>query len=221
MNWWDELDYLENPFTIKPRQKFEEFIGQEITIKKILKDVEKGKIITIKGEFGVGKSSILKSIIKKYEGKKVVCYIDAHKKNLDLNVQKISENAGGFFSKTFKIQTKNMILLVDEAQNLSQQEIQTLVSEHKKVFKTIVFATSKPDLVIQNSTNNYYLQKFTLENAKELVKNRLNGEQLLPDVVIQKLYEKSQTPRTFLQLCDDTMKNAVSKGKQEATLSDT
>jgi replication-associated recombination protein RarA len=225
MSWYKKLKIKENPFTIKPNQNLENYIGNQDQIKNILRLVNEKKLIIIKGEYGTGKTTILKSIINEFKGQKKLFYQNAFYSN-EINPKKISIEAGNFFSRTLNIETKDIILLIDEAHALSDGAFEQITKEFKKTFKAIILATSKTDYVFPQKiqllkTKEFLLEKFTKENAKEIVKTRLNGShQVLPENVIEVIYDQSKTSREFLQKCDDACRNAIEKGKTKVSVKD-
>lgn len=225
-SWYDELDFAENPFTIKPRQDLQEYIGHTQTINQILKHIQQKKVVIIKGEFGTGKTSILKSIISEHKGNRKIFYYNAFKTKKDIDTQKISKNAGGYLSKKLGLKTKDIILLVDEAHVLSQKSFQEIKKAYKKIFKSIIFVTSEikyefPEIIQKLKPKKFELKKFSEQNALQIVSNRLNGEtDILPDVVVKKIYSESKTPREFLQKCEDACITALQKGKMKVTIKD-
>lgn len=225
MTWYDELDFAENPFTIKPREELEEYIGQKKILNQILRKVNQKKIIILRGELGTGKTSILKSIINEFKGKRIVYYHNAFSSKQDIDAKKISKNAGGYLSRKLGVETKNIVLLVDEAHVLSGKSFEEITKNFKKTFRAVVLVTSEMNYKfpsqIDKLKEEFQLHKFTSEMAKELVANRLNGEtEILPDEMVEKIYDKSKTPREFLQRCEDACKSAVEKGRVTVTVKD-
>lgn len=225
MSWYNELKLKENPFSIKPNQTLKNYVGEQEQIQNILRLVNEKKLIIIKGEYGTGKTTILKSIINEFKGEKKLFYQNAFYSN-EINPNKISVDAGNIISRTLKLKTKDIILLVDEAHALTDDAFEQIAKEFKKTFKAIILATSNTEYVFPQriqllKTKEFQLEKFTKENAKEIVKTRLNGSHnLLPEPVIEIIYDQSKTPREFLQKCDDACKNAIEKGKTKVSIKD-
>ena len=60
LTWYHELGFFDNPFSIKPAAFHNELMGYNQTIKEINKKVEESNIIFISGEYGTGKTTVLK-----------------------------------------------------------------------------------------------------------------------------------------------------------------
>jgi replication-associated recombination protein RarA len=211
MVWYNNLGYTENPFSIKPNQKYNLFFDNKNLKEDIINNIQNNKNVVLRGIFGTGKTSILKKIIKEYGGKNKIYYFNAYSKSSPINYDKVLRNAGGFFSKLFKIKSKDVILFIDEAHHLTDENLEQL--NNYSEFKSTVLVSSNKDYKVPNKLSNKFkltinLGSFTDFDALNIVKDRLGEEQdLLDDGEILSVYKKSVTPREFLLNLDSYCKN--------------
>ena len=74
LTWFHELGFFDNPFSIKPAAFDNELMGYSQVIKEINDKVAGSYIVFISGEYGTGKTTVLKKIINEFKGKKQVIY---------------------------------------------------------------------------------------------------------------------------------------------------
>jgi predicted AAA+ superfamily ATPase len=220
MNWYEELGFDTNPFTIKPQESFYDFYGEKDTIKDVLKAVTKGSMVQVIGEYGTGKTTVLKAIIDKFKGKRKVFYYNAYTSEKSIDYDRILVKGGSFFSRLFGIKTKEMILLLDEAHNMMPRDLEDLQDNFNEgFFKSVILVTSdkahKFPKAIENliDGNRFELKMFGFEDAKKIVANRLEDDSDILDVkYIERIYKASKTPREFLMRCEDACRRAFERG---------
>ncbi|MFT4311943.1 MAG: AAA family ATPase [Candidatus Woesearchaeota archaeon] len=224
MIWYQELGFKENPFTIKPTHPHA-YVGNQKTIEQITKSLTQGKICVVHGKYGAGKTTFLKTIISQFEGKRRVIYFSCNRLLQSLDIDKLLYERY-LVTKWLKIRSKNMILLLDEANHLSEQDIQALY-EYKKngYLKSILFVTHHLDrLAIPKTMNRAVKQNtFAFDNSKtytEIVRDRIGNHPLLPDPVIKAIYAKSSSMRHFLQNCDVFMRTMIAQKRKTAKIKD-
>jgi ABC-type ATPase involved in cell division len=66
MTWYNDLGYKRNPLGIRPTED-ENLIGYEKIIQRIIYQIRIGNVIFLEGNFGSGKSSILRFIRKQFK----------------------------------------------------------------------------------------------------------------------------------------------------------
>lgn len=227
MTWYDELDFVENPFTIKPRSDFNEFIGHKNLANNAIKAIEGRKNILIRGRYGTGKTSVLKSLINTHKGKGKVFYYNAFANNKKLDFDNVIKNAGGFFSKAFGLKTKGLIALFDEAHALDEENLLEIEDYHRRgFFKSIILVTSEVDFEFPSSVmklidEEHTIPMFSESEAIAVVRNRLVDEHdLLPEDIIKEIYALSNSPRDFLQKCDDVCRNVFMRHAKKAAKKD-
>ena len=70
--WFRELGFNNNPFSIKPAAFHDQVVGFEKVVDEISYGVLNNKVVVVEGDYGNGKSSILKRLLNDFGGKKQV-----------------------------------------------------------------------------------------------------------------------------------------------------
>src|SRR3989344_7559993 len=120
--WYDKLDFETNPF--KDNEETE-LIGYEDLIDEMIYMINSSNIIFIEGKEGSGKTAILKKAINKFRGHGKLVFLDGKKIN-SLNVETTLIDKYGFFGKLFSQMPKDMIILFDDIENLSQKNCERM-----------------------------------------------------------------------------------------------
>jgi predicted AAA+ superfamily ATPase len=224
--WYNELGFSHNPFSIKPAVVNDKLIGQADTVDAVRDVIRKGGMCVIEGNYGVGKTTFLKSIIRRFSGRRKVVYFSCNRLTGPLDLDKLLHERFGVVGKLLKIKSKNMILLLDEAEELSKKDFRSIKKYVKEeFFKSVVLVVYDAENLQltkkgrhQIEKNVYPLQKLTSEEAIDLVRNRVGGLSLLSDNTIKKIYDISPlSPRTFLRNCEDVCRHVVENGHKRAT----
>ncbi len=130
MEWYEELDFDENPFSTNPKKFASHLSGMETVLEDVFYRVAAGSMLFVEGKNGSGKSSILWNVIKKYRGRGKIIYVDCSQIEKELNIEKLLVNKYGFIrGRIMKRKPKNMILLLDNIEELSPKN-----SERVKYF---------------------------------------------------------------------------------------
>ena len=212
--WYKRIGFETNPFSIKPIH-FNDNLQSSKT-NQLLEKIALGKILFIEGEYGTGKSSTLQAIIKKFGGKKQILYYNCNTTEDSIDFQNLFKKRHNWFQRMFGAKAKNMILLLDEAQNISEEDTKKLLELHEQGrFKSIVLVAKKSDITLteylkETIDTEFKTEKITKDQALELIKTRIGELPLLPPEAIQKIYLKSSNPRNFLENCEDVCYYAVS-----------
>jgi replication-associated recombination protein RarA len=222
MVWYEEYDFVSNPFTIKPQEGFDEFFGQQEIIKKLIENIESEEISIVYGPYGTGKTTIMKGIIEEYKGARKVAYYNAFTSEKIIDFEDILVRAGSRISTFFGIKSKGVILLLDESQNLMKKDFENLLYYYNEgYFKSVILVTSKKDFQFskeikeETGKNVFELKMMIHKEAVSLVKQRLEGVELLNENMVKKILDKSLTPREFLMNCEHACKNTVERGSEE------
>ena len=117
--WYNKLGFNNNPFSIKTAAFHNELFG--LNMQDTINKIETGSIIFIEGDYGTGKTTLLKGIVNKFGGKKKIIYYSCNRTEDNINVDKLMTNRT-FFSKIFKTKPNDLILLLDEAQDLNETD---------------------------------------------------------------------------------------------------
>lgn len=221
--WYKELGFYNNPFSIKPSAYSDDLFGIDTT--KILDDISEGKIIYIEGEFGKGKTSILKKIINLFGGKRKVVYYSCNRADNSIHVDSLLKGGRTFFQKLFGAIPSDMVVLLDEVEELGEEDSALLLNEYQKHIKSIVlvgpnFKKAKLTNGIKEhiKENVFKLGDLKEEDAISLVRRRVGDTELLSDDIIKSIFKKSKkNPRLLLKNCEEICRYAVSQGYDKVT----
>jgi len=223
--WYSKLGFSSNPFSAKPAALTNEIIGQNTG--PILEKIDNGEMQFIEAPLGSGKTSMLKSIIARFGGKRKLIYASCIL-NESLDVQNILKNAS-LRGRIFGSLSREMMLMIDEAQNISKADAQEISKfiENGNVKSVTFFGISYDKKLFTDELNKslngnvIVLSYLTNEQAIELARNRVGNLKLLPDYVIREIYGRSNgNPRRFLQYCEDICHKAVNLSINELTITD-
>ena len=224
--WFKKIGFYNNPFSIKPAPFDFKIFGQDALLEEIYYKIPSGTMNFIEGSFGTGKTSMLKLIINKFKGKGKIIYFACNRIAKDLNIEELLIGRYGFWGRLFKVHPKNMIVLLDEAQDLNAENTQRI----KYFFdqgniKSVIFAGidyEKTDFheSIKERIGDGILKvhELTEDEAVSLIRNRIGESTLITDDIIKKLWKESnQIPRRLLHLCDKIFRYAVERDEKEIT----
>lgn len=223
--WYEHFGFRENPFTIKPSG---EMLGHDSEFTTIAAKVSVGEVVFITGQYGFGKSTMLKSLISRFRGERRVIYYSCNTSDETIEFDNLLVNANNFLGKFLRLRKKGAILLLDEAQDVNIRSLLLLPHYFNKgFFHSIVFVTSKPEkfniprelkeLIDENKFN---IGDISEEDAVKLIRRRFTNEQFLPDNVIIQLFSRDKNPRSLLKNCEDLCRDVVERGKDKAALAD-
>ena len=225
--WFRKIGFYNNPFSIKPAPFDFKVVGQDEILDELTYKIPSGTISFIEGDLGTGKSTIMKHLIHRFKGKGQVIFFSCNRINNDLNIEQMLMGKYGIWNKIFKMHPKDMILLLDEAQELTPEN-----TERVKYFfdqgnvKSIVFAGTDYSTVDLHesikerigSDGVLKVNSLSEDDAVNLVRNRIGNINLISDDIIKKLWKLSgSNPRRLLQRCDKACRHIVELGEQEFT----
>ncbi|MFH1972002.1 MAG: hypothetical protein ABIJ18_00830 [archaeon] len=222
--WFRELGFFNNPFSIKPAFFSDKVIGYESLIDEVSYGILNKRMVFLEGEYGEGKTTILKRIINDFGGKKQVIYYSCNRIEARLNVKKLLNERYGFWGKLFDLKPKDMILLLDEAQELGPKDYEKLYSYYQEGFiKSIVFVGKEfnqrnINKNIKSITEVIRLRKLSDDEAVKIIRRRIGSLPLLTDSVIKIVYGYSdKNIRKLLKNCESLCKHAVERGETRIT----
>ena len=218
--WYKQFGFHNNPFSIKPLAFHDEIMGYDVDL--VLTKINNGEVLFLEGDYGKGKTTILKKIVRKFGGKKEVVYYSYNKADAGINFDKLISGRHGLFGGLFSNDT-NLILLLDEAENLSLEDSENLVGRYQKNFKSIVlvgkdFNELGPVNGMQKliGANIVRLGELTEDDAINIVRKRIGYINLLSDDIIKVIFKKSgRNPRNLLKNCEDVCRCAVEQGYRQ------
>ncbi len=225
--WYNQLGFYNNPFSIKPAAFHDEILGDNGVVDEVLDRIRSGSVLFVDGEYGAGKTTILKRIIHEFGGKRKVVYYSCNRSENGLDVERLANGGRSFFEKIFGSDSKNMILLLDEVQDLGEKDCESLYQSFSdKVFKSIVLVGK--DFKKVNFGNNglknlvgsnvIKMKKFDNDGAVEFIRKRIGNLKILSDDAIKLLNKRMDgNPRKLLKSCEEVCKYAVENFEDEIT----
>jgi hypothetical protein len=219
--WFREIGFWSNPFSIKPSAFDNEIYGYDTDL--ILSKIESGSVLFIEGDYGKGKTAILKRIIDKFGGEKKLIYYSCNRTESNINVDELIKGRT-FWTRLFGTMGNDMILLLDESQDLSETDAKVIRDHYGTHFKSIVFVSSDPktlkidglkDMVGENIVK---LGKLDENVAIDIVRKRIGSLDILSNDMIKEIFKRSDfNPRHLLQNCEKACKLAIKKGDLKVT----
>lgn len=204
MEWYEQLDYDENPFTVETR-----YVGNREVLDEAYYSVVSGNILIVEGTDGTGKTKILKEMIKRFGGQGRVAYVNCKELEKELNVENVLAKKNGILGWLLKKYPKNMILLLDNVEHLSTKNVERI----KYFFDTnrlrAVVVTTKDyqklnlgESVKQRVRKIVPLRTLSDYEAVQVVHDKL-GEEILNDRLIKETFRQSErNMQTFLKNCE-------------------
>lgn len=220
--WYRRVGFYNNPFSIKPAAYRDRVTGLETAVDDISYAILTKKLIFVEGEYGQGKTTILKKLINDFGGNKQVAYFSCNRLDGRLNIERLLKKRYGFLGRLFGFEAKDMVLLLDEAQHLGTDDYKSLSEHHKKgAFKSIVFVSPKLNGEANGLTTNALvvnLKKINEEEAVKIVRQRVGHLHLLSDEIIKELFRRSnKNVRELLKNCELVCKYAVDSEMTKVT----
>lgn len=220
--WFRELGFHSNPFSIKPAAFTDDVLGFDSVVDEISYGILNGKVVLLDGDYGNGKSTILKRLLNDFGGKKEVIYYSCNRKEGALDVKALLNGRYGFVGELFDIKPKDMILLLDEAQELVQKDYERIYPYYQEGYLKSVVLVGK-DIKKENVTGGMksgvtevLIGQLNEDLAVKIIRKRIGDLPLLPDLVVRKIYQKSgDNVRVLLKTCEDVCKSAVESGRRK------
>jgi hypothetical protein len=226
--WWRKLGFYTNPFTIKPAPFDNKIVGQDQILEDLYYKVPAGTMSFIEGNLGMGKTTMLKNLITKFRGRGKVIYFSCNRIDTELNVEELLKGKFGFWGRLFSMMPKEMVVLLDEAQELS-----SVNTERIKYFfdqgniKSVVFTgTDYSNTNLHESIKERIgqdgllkLNELTDDQAVSMIRNRIGNSEIVNDEVIKKVWDiAGKNPRRVLQRFDKVFRYAVENMESEIKL---
>ena len=220
--WYRRVGFYNNPFSIKPAAYRDNVTGLENTVDDISYAILTKKLVFVEGEYGQGKTTILKKLINDFGGKKQVAYFSCNRLDGRLNIERLLKKRYGFLGRMFGLEAKDMVLLLDEAQYLGTEDYKGLGEHHSKGdFKSIVFVGHKLNGEANGLMANALvvnLKKIDEEEAVKIVRQRVGHLHLLSDDIIKEVFKRSgRNARELLKNCELVCKQAVDSEMTKVT----
>ena len=225
-NWYEKLGYKNNPFVIKPYAFDEELSGYKKEIRKANTSIKRGRAIFIEGDYGVGKTSVLKQIIDEFRGKRKLVYYAANRSEEGIDFDALVKGRAGPIGKLLGIRPKDLILMVDEAHKLTLHDSENIEKLIKKGhFKSIILVADSINKVnlssgLRKKIGNKILNLSEILSdyqAVKIVKTRLGkSSRFIPPKIAKLVFEKAgRNPRKMLEYLEDISRYAVEEDGAE------
>jgi DNA-binding MarR family transcriptional regulator len=208
--WYKAYGWKENPFSIRPVPVL---VGLDQVQEKVLDQVLSGSLALVLGETGVGKTSLLLWLGKELRMHRMnPIYVNLHSVSPPQAraVEQELQNHRTPFQRLFRRFPRNVVLLLDEAQELDLDAAQMIkVHFDSSRLASAVFAgCDEPKLPVPLNSrigpNRCQLGKLPPVQLITLIKHRTKGHYpFTNDEVIELLVRCSDgSPRSVLQLCE-------------------
>lgn len=221
--WYEELGYAYNPFTIKPGFFDDEVVGYDKDVEALVKKLSGHTMVFLEGEYGQGKTTILKYLVNEFSGKNKVIYISRNRSDRAMNYTQLLKGAKKGLGKLFGSKAKDAILIVDETAKINAGDCSQIEEYFDKGnFKSVLFIDkSLTESRLTDSVKKLIgkdvvkLPTIAPKDAVELVRSRLDGnEKLITDDQIKKVFDKSKkNTRQFLLNMEDVCRHAIENGR--------
>jgi len=223
--WWRKLGFYTNPFTIRPAPFDNRVFGQNQVLEDLYYKIPAGTMSFIEGKLGTGKTTIMKNLITKFRGRGKVIYFSCNRIDTELNIEDLLKGRYGFWGRMFGMMPKDMIVLLDEAQQLS-----SVNTERIKYFfdqgniKSVVFTgTDYSNTNLHESIKErigqdglFKIKELTDDQAVAFVRNRIGNISTVNDSIIKKVWHLTgRNPRRLLQRLDKVFRYAVENMESE------
>ena len=217
--WYRSFGFRQNPFTIKPGLLHDEVIAYDL--EGLFSKIDYGEVIFVEGPYGTGKSTILKNIINEFGGKRQVVYYAANRKSKNIDFYSLLKGKYGVLGKMFRGLPRDMILLLDEADSMSEEDFENLREYYEQGnFKSVVLVADDfekmkvSDYFFELVRDNIIsLTELDENEAVLLVRSRIGDLDFLPDDIIKKIFQLSlRNPRSLLKNCEDVCRYAYDYG---------
>lgn len=228
--WYRKLGYAFNPFIIKPGFFDDEVIGYDKEIDQLVKHLTEHKMFFLQGDFGQGKTTIIKYLINEFSGNHKVVYISRNRNDRSFNYGSLLRGASKGLKKLFAIKPKNVILIVDETEKINYEDCSQIMHYFKEgYFLSVLFIDkslndSRLSVQVKKEIgkNVISLKPLDEKSALDLIHNRLdNNKELISDDLIKKVYAKSsKNTRQFLLNIEDVVRQAFLNKRENVTKDD-
>ncbi len=125
------------------------------------------------------------------------------------------EFLGGFL----ELGKKNMIILLDEAQDLNKKDMKQIINYYDSgFFKSVVLVSKEEDMKLTENLvelineNKFKLGNLTDIEAIKMIRNRVGNLKFISDEAILKIFYKNKNSRVFLKNCEDVCKYTFELG---------
>lgn len=219
MTWYSTLGFHNNPFSSKPAAFHDDLFGGEEVLESVIRNVNAGRHCFLEGEYGMGKTTVLRRIINTHKGHgNLIFYSFGRTESFDLSELLIGRSP--FLAQVFGMKSKEVILLLDES-HLMEESDYAQIKEHLSHFWSIVFVGKQmpKDFYGKELVEDrvYRFTSFADDGAIALVRRRIGNLGMISDTLIKEVNKASATPRMFLKNMEDIFRHTVEHGHKKVT----
>ncbi|MBN1175903.1 hypothetical protein JXA48_04635 [Candidatus Woesearchaeota archaeon] len=228
--WYEKLGYAYNPFTIKPGFFDDEVVGYDKEVDKLVDSLTEDEMYFLEGDFGLGKTTILRYLINEFSGRKKVIYISRNRNDRAFNYSSLLKGASTGLKKVFGVKAKNVLLIVDETAKINAEDCRQIeyyfdegyIGSVLFIDKSLEESRISANLKERIGKNIIQLKPLDVKSAVELARSRLDGnDEFITDDLIKSVYEKSfKNTRRFLENMEDVFRHAVENERDSVSKDD-
>ncbi|MFH2021573.1 MAG: AAA family ATPase [archaeon] len=215
MIWYRKLSFKNNPFSVKPAAFQPDMVAYDLDY--IYQKIDNAEILFIEGEYGTGKTTILKNLISRYKGKNRIIYYSFNDSSA-FNLKSLVDGANSLLGRIAGIKVRNILLFLDEVHTMSKKEASDILKFYESgTLKSVVMVSHDIEAVTIPEEMKMYLKDnviktatLNLSEAEELIKSRIGDIGLFPSPIIKRIFSLSgRNPRKFLSYCEDVARYAI------------
>ncbi len=229
MEWYEKLEFGENPFSTDPRNFLYTLVNMENVMDEMFYRINSGSMLVIQGKKGTGKTSLLMLAAKRFGGNKNVVYVDCKKLDKKLNITHVLQDRYGVIGRLFNRKPQDMIVLMDNVHKLSKKNTERLkyYFDHNHI-KSIIFTTrsysrSKFSDSLRDRIGKRIVKipELTEYDAIELIERRIDDSELFNEELITKIFMiAKKSPKEMLKMCEKVAISAAKKNRKRAQMAD-
>lgn len=226
--WYEELDFEENPFSVNPSDFLDCLVGLDDAIEELDYRIRSGSMSFVAGKRGTGRTALLRAMIKRFRGRGRVIYVNAEKFEKKLDIEELLVQRNGFIKgMLMKKKPKKMILLMDNVNELSYRNTERLKHYFDENFlQSVVFTGDglhevgfSESLKLRIEGRVIDLPKLTEQQILEIVHKRLGDSKLVPDEVVMELCKRyKNNPKDVLRSLDEVAEFIVSLDEESINI---
>lgn len=215
--WFEGLGFDNNPFSRVPVK-----IGNEEELNEIFYSILAGNMVFVEGPAESGKTSLLREAVRRFGGRKKIIYVNCKNLRKELNVERLLKDRYGFLGRIFNLKPKNMILLLDEVEHLTERNCERIKYYYDQNYLRAVVFTSRNieqagfnRSILHRINKVIRVQPLSDYEAVKAVRDVI-GNRLLSDRAIKRVYASSEkNVGKLMKNCERILMNMAREAKKE------
>lgn len=217
MTWYKKLGFNSNPFSIKPAAFVADVVAYDLDF--LMQKIKDSELLFIEGQYGTGKTTILKSIIANFKGRNKIIYYSFNS-GVKFDLKSLVDGANSVIRKVTGIKHSNMILLLDEVHTMKPDDSDQIIKYYQDgILQSVVFVSHSYEETQLSSEVKSYLKGNVIKTVPlnqdevfELIRSRIGDIDLFSKKAIKTIFEHAEkNPRKFLEYCEDVARYAVER----------